>query len=124
MPSVKLIRTERVGSRLRRRYDAPRAPLERLLACAEIDRAKVAALVALRDRLDPFALAETIDRQLEAIFALANHRQSPGRAAAAAPAPAPTAPPPPPTPKRRTGFKPLMFGAPARDYERRRLVTS
>ncbi len=105
-------RKERVGARLRRRYDAPRTPLERVLACADVDHAKVAALVALRDRLDPFVLAATIDRQLEAIFALANHRQSPARAAAA-PSPAPPASPPPPTPKRRTGFQPLMFGAPA-----------
>jgi len=124
LPSVKLVRKERVGARLRRRYDAPRTPLERVLACADVDHAKVAALVALRDRLDPFVLAATIDRQLEAIFALANHRQSPARAAADAPAPAPPGPPPPPTPKRRTGFQPLMFGAPARDYDRRRLVTS
>src|SRR2546425_6693184 len=124
LPSVKLVRKERVGARLRRRYDTPRTPLERVLACAHIDHAKVAALVALRDRLDPFVLAATIDRQLEAIFALANHRQSPGRAAADAPAPAPTGPPPPPPPKPRTGFKPLMFGAPAPDHDPRRLVTS
>jgi len=124
LPSVKLVRKERVGARLRRRYDAPRTPLERVLACADVDHAKVAALVALRDRLDPFVLAATIDRQLETIFALANQRQSPGRPAADAPAPAPTGLPPPPPPKRRTGFKPLMFGAPARDYDRRRLVTS
>ncbi len=95
LPSVKFVRKERVGARLRRRYDAPRTPLERVLACADVDHAKVAALVALRDRLDPFGLAATIDRQLEAIFALANHRQSPARAAAA-PSPAPPAPPPPP----------------------------
>ncbi len=124
LPSVKLVRKERVGSRLRRRYDAPRTPLERVRACADIDRTKVAALVALRARLDPFALADRIERQLEAIYALANHRQSPERAAANAPAPAPPGPPPPPTPKRRMGFKPLMFGKPARDYDRRRLVTS
>ena len=123
LPSVKLLRKERVGARLRRRYDAPRTPLERVLACADIDRAKVAALVALRDRLDPFALAAAIDRQLEAIFALANHRQSPGRADASAPHPVPAAPPPRPLAPRRR-FKPLVFGAPARDYERRRLVTS
>ena len=32
LPSVKLLRKERVGSRLRRRYDAPRTPLDRVLA--------------------------------------------------------------------------------------------
>ena len=122
LPSVKLVRKERVGSRLRRRYDAPRTPLERVLACADIDRAQVAALVALRARLDPFALAETIDRQLEALAALANHRQSPSRPATRVPAPAPAAPAPPAQPRAR--FKPLLFGKAAHNYDRRRLVTS
>ena len=122
LPSVKLVRKERVGSRLRRRYDAPRTPLERVLACAEVDQAKVAALVALRDRLDPFALAETIDHQLEAIFALANHRQSPGRPPAGPAAPA--APPRPLPVKPRARLKPLLFGKVARNYDRRQLVTS
>jgi len=123
LPSVKLVRKERVGSRLRRRYDAPRTPLERVLACADIDRAQVAALVALRARLDPFALAETIDRQLEALAALANHRQSPSLQATSAPDPAPAAPAPL-TAKPRARFKPLLFGQAAHNYDRRRLVTS
>ena len=95
-----------------------------MLAGAEIDRAKVEALVALRDRLDPFALAETIDRQLEAIFALANHRQSPPRSTAEAAARAPAAAPPSVPVPRRARLKPLLFGARARDYDRRQLVTS
>jgi len=123
LPSVKLVRKERVGARLRRRYDAPRTPLERVLACADIDHAKVAALVALRDRLDPFVLAATIDRQLEAIFALANHRQSPARAAAA-PSPAPPAPPPPPPPKTPHWLPAADVLGPGRDYDSRPLDTS
>jgi hypothetical protein len=124
LPSVKLVRKERVGARLRRRYDAPRTPLERVLTCADVDRAKVDALVALRDRLDPFALAETIERQLEAIFALADHRQSPRLPAAGAPDPTPAVPPQSPTAKRRGGFKPILFGKAAKNYDRRQLVTS
>ena len=124
LPSVKLLRKERVGSRVRRRYDTPRTPLDRVLACAEVDLAKVDALVALRDRLDPFALAETIDWQLEAIFALANHRQSPPRATAEAAARVPAAAPPNVPVMRRRRLKPLLFGARARDYDRRQLVTS
>ena len=58
LPSVKLLSKTRVGSRLRRRYDQPRTPLDRLIACRS-----QAALVwqlsrALRDRLDPFTLAD------------------------------------------------------------------
>ena len=111
LPSVKLVRKERVGSRVRRRYDAPRPPLERVQCSPAHDRAKVAALVALRDRLDPFALAAAVDGKIEAIFALANHRHSP-----AAPVPAPPRVAPPPS--CRSGFRSMRFG------DRRRLVTS
>ena len=74
LPSVKLLTKERVGARLRRRYGPPRTPIERVQACPQADRAKVAALVALRDRLDPFALAARIDRKLERVYALAASR--------------------------------------------------
>ena len=124
LPSVKLVRKERIGSRLRRRYDAPRTPLERVQASPGGDPATVAALTALRDRLDPFALAQTIDHKLERLYALANHRQSPPPVtvspAAATPGPAPT-PVPAASPRRR--WRSITFGKNDR-LERRRLVTS
>lgn len=83
LPSVKLQRKERVGARVRRRYDAPQTPLDRVQACAEADPAAVAALVRLRAALDPFALAARIDRQLAAVYAQANHRRSACSAGAA-----------------------------------------
>ena len=75
LPSVKLQSKERVGARLRRRYGAPQTPLDRVRACPDADRATVAALVRLRDRLDPFALAARIDHKLARVYALANHRR-------------------------------------------------
>jgi hypothetical protein len=76
LPSVKLLRKERVGARVRRRYDRPRTPLDRVLACPEIRPEDAAQLQCQRERLDPFALAQAIDRQLERIYALANPRHS------------------------------------------------
>ncbi len=73
LPSVKLVKKLRVGSRVRRVYDAPQTALERVLASPAADPRKVAPLVALRDRLDPFALAHTIDQKLEGLYALAAH---------------------------------------------------
>jgi hypothetical protein len=102
LPSVKLVRKERVGSRLRRRYDTPRTPLERVQACPEADRAAVVRLVALRDRLDPFELAERIDRKLERLVTLATPPRRDSSPAAAPAAPTPAVPvvrrrrPPPP----------------------------
>jgi hypothetical protein len=106
LPSVKLQSKERVGARLRRRYGPPCTPLDRVRACPQADQAKVAAHVALRDRLDPFALAARIDRKLERVYALATVRAGrPSKTAGGggAPPPPPAAPPPPPkvkTPSR------------------------
>ncbi len=76
LPSVKLVAKERVGARVRRRYDVPRTPLERVRECPQADAIKVAVLVQLRDELDPFALAARIDDNLQRLYALANHRRS------------------------------------------------
>jgi hypothetical protein len=81
LPSVKLLAKERVGARVRRRYDAPRTPLERVLACPEIRPDVAARWRRHRDTLDPFALAETIAQRLERIYALANSSHSPSAAA-------------------------------------------
>ncbi len=77
LPSVKLLRKERVGARVRRRYDAPRTPLDRVLACSELRPEAATQLQRLRERLDPFVLAGTIGQQLERIYALATTRSSP-----------------------------------------------
>jgi hypothetical protein len=84
LPSVKLVRKERVGARVRRRYDTPRTPLDRVQACPAVDAVAVARLLALRDQLDPFALAATIDRKLARLEALATPGRAPLRPTAAA----------------------------------------
>jgi hypothetical protein len=76
LPSVKLLRKERVGARVRRRYDAPRPPLDRVLGCPALRPVVAAQLQRQRERLDPFALAHTIAQQLERIYALATMRPS------------------------------------------------
>jgi hypothetical protein len=77
LPSMKLTDKVRVGSKLKRRYDQPLTPLERLFACPQADPAKLQELKRLRETTDPFALAKTIEQKLERIYQLANHRVSP-----------------------------------------------
>jgi hypothetical protein len=110
LPSVKLVAKVRVGARLRRRYDVPRTPLERVQACPEADPQAVAALRRLRDRLDPFTLADAIDRKIERLVALA----TPARAAGVPAPPAASSPlivpaPPPPHPGRPPGIPDFTF---------------
>jgi len=72
LPSVKLLRKVRVGSRTRRYYDRPQTPLERVLACPEANQDACSRLKLLRDRLDPFELSRRIDAQIEALQTLAS----------------------------------------------------
>ena len=85
LPSVKLVRKERVGARIHRVYDRPQTPFERVQACPEAVPVRVAHLQHLRATLDPFALAETIDLQLARLSALAHHRTVPRVPAARTP---------------------------------------
>jgi len=77
LPSVKLLKKVRVGSKLRRVYSPAQTPLQRVLASAQADTRRVAELQKLHSTLDPFELAQNIDRKLQRIYALANRRLSP-----------------------------------------------
>ncbi len=89
LPSVKLVRKERVGSRVRRRYETPQTPFERVLASKDVRPEVLVRLRELQDRLDPFVLSRSVERQLERIHALANLRHSPHVARRAVEAAAP-----------------------------------
>jgi len=77
LPSMKLIKKSRVGSKLKRSYDKPQTPLERVLQCPQADPVKMQQLKRLRDQTDPFELAKRIEHKLERIFAMANQHVSP-----------------------------------------------
>ena len=77
LPSMKLSKKTRVGSKLKRRYDKPQSPLERLLNCPQADPVKTQQLKQLRERTDPFELAKRLEQKLERIFEMANQRLSP-----------------------------------------------
>jgi len=77
LPSMKLSKKSRVGSKLKRRYDKPQTPLERVLKCPQADPVKVQRLKRLRDQTDPFELAKRLEQKLERIFEMANQRVSP-----------------------------------------------
>jgi transposase InsO family protein len=77
LPSVKLVKKVRVGSKVRRVYEQPRTPLERVRACPQADGERLAQLEELRKQLDPFQLAKRIERKLERIYRMANRRLSP-----------------------------------------------
>lgn len=71
-PSVKLVKKQRVGSRIVRRYSVAQTPLDRLP-----DSPGVQTLKDLRTQINPFDLARTIECKLEMIWSLANDHHSP-----------------------------------------------
>jgi len=76
LPSVKLRRKIRVGSKLKRVYDPPQTPFQRVCASKQANPAKVAQLQLCRDTLDPFELSRQIELKLERVFQLGSQTVS------------------------------------------------
>jgi len=77
IPSMKLLKKVRVGSRTKRIYDAPTTPFDRLLESGAGDPDKVAHLADLRGKLNPFELSKIIEAKIQAIVKMADNRKDP-----------------------------------------------
>jgi transposase InsO family protein len=77
MPSMKLLRKERIGSKVKRVYDNPQTPFERVIASKHGDPVKIAALRKIYNDLNPFDLIQTIENKLDRLSKLTNGRRSP-----------------------------------------------
>jgi hypothetical protein len=67
-PSVRLLTKMRVGSKLKRRYDEPAAPLDRVTRHPLSIRDRSAGLINTRRQLDPFVLSAAIESELNRIW--------------------------------------------------------
>ena len=70
LPTMKLEKKERVGSKTVRQYGPTQTPLARVLACADVSEATKARLRAERAGLNPFAVRREVDRQMKEIEAV------------------------------------------------------
>jgi hypothetical protein len=61
-PQMKLVRKERIGARIKKQYDLPQTPYQRLLALEEISADGKRKLQATYEQLNPFALKRSIDK--------------------------------------------------------------
>lgn len=82
-PSVKLMKTIRRGSQVKKTYDVPKTPLDRLLLFEEKKKnrdknLKLIQLKVLRKKLDPFLLSAKVNQSLREIWMLSH--QSPHEA--------------------------------------------
>jgi hypothetical protein len=69
-PVMKLIEKQRTGSKVRKKYDTPATPCDRLLACAKVSEETKIQLRATRRGLDPMDLAADIEARLGRIFTI------------------------------------------------------
>lgn len=70
MPCMKLLRKERIGSKIKRHYDKPLTPCDRLLQSEHISKEEKKALRAKRATLNPFDLTKGLEEKLKALSSL------------------------------------------------------
>ena len=71
LPSVKLIKKERIGSHIRRVHDDPQTPAQRLLQSPDVTESKKRWIRNILHTHNPFTLRKTIDVKRNAILRLA-----------------------------------------------------
>ena len=74
-PTMKLKSKERCGSRVKKRYQAPQTPYQRVLACAEVSGADKKKLQRQYKALNPAALKRELDKQRKELFRLATRKR-------------------------------------------------
>jgi hypothetical protein len=74
-PAMKLVSKTRIGHRYIKRYDAPRTPAQRALACALVPKDQKTRIRTLLATTDCFRLKQHVDEALRAVFAAIRQRQ-------------------------------------------------
>jgi hypothetical protein len=65
MPTFKLVRKERIGSRIKKTYETPRTPYERVLASSSVSEEVKESLRLRYEALDPIELKQAIEEKLK-----------------------------------------------------------
>jgi hypothetical protein len=70
LPSVKLISKERLGSKIKKKYDKPKTPFQRLFESKDINEEKKIELLRIFNKLNPFELQQNIKTKTGQIIKL------------------------------------------------------
>jgi hypothetical protein len=71
-PAMKLVEKTRIGSKVKKVYDKPKTPCDRLLNCDKVSDETKAKLRKTRASLDPYELAKMIEIKLKSIYEIIN----------------------------------------------------
>lgn len=75
MPTFKLIRKERFGSRIKKTYETPRTPYERILASEAVSEGAKEALRRRYEELDPIELKLAIEERLKLLMRIIRNEE-------------------------------------------------
>lgn len=68
MPQMKLVRKERVGSKIKRKYDTPQTPFKRLMESGYLTEEMKVKIQKIKDETNPFHLSKQIEEKLEFFY--------------------------------------------------------
>lgn len=74
-PVMKLLSKERIGGKVRKKYDKPASPCDRLLACEKVSETTKKQLREKRSERDPLELAEEVERDRVNVSNRRTHRR-------------------------------------------------
>ena len=75
IPSTKLLRKTRIGSRIKKEFEPARTPYQRILESSSISAEQKEALKKTKESLNPFKLNKALDQEIRSFFkALRYHR--------------------------------------------------
>lgn len=66
-PVMKLVEKKREGSKVKKRYDTPKTPCDRLLECSKVSGKLKKVLRARRKEMDPLKLSAEVEKKLKSI---------------------------------------------------------
>lgn len=75
IPTMKLIRKERIGSKVKKKYDKPKTPYRRVLESPDVTDAYKEVLKSRYQRLNPFTIREELEKKLKAFYQELRQRQ-------------------------------------------------
>jgi hypothetical protein len=67
-PSMKLLDKKRIGTTVKKKFDSPKTPYQRVLESNQIDKSIKESLRKQFQELNPFKLRQTIERKLDRVF--------------------------------------------------------
>lgn len=76
IPSMKLLRKTRIGARIKKEYDIPKTPYQRLMECPEITEEQKERLRNRKAKLNPFTLQEGLEKKLRAFQEILRQRST------------------------------------------------